>query len=369
MTFATAVLLGTPAAGQSPPTPLGPPDAVFPEPFSLLRGLRELADGRVLVTDWTDQRVLLIDARFAGSRPVGRVGAGPEEFRLPAGLLPWRGDSTLLSDVGNARLAVIAPDGRIARTIAADRPGLGYPGGADRAGRIYFTIPAWSRQDQRLPPDTVEVVRLDPATGRTEPVATVKGSTRPRNQGPRRTPGFPFVAFAAQDAWRVAEDGVLVVVRAGDYRVERVGGSTVRGPSHAYAAEPVRPTDRRAFVEDFTASSPSSGRGPGGGMGHTPKLSEAELRQMVETNEFAEVLPPFDPARVFLAPDGEVWAQRGRHAGEPAVYDRFDASGRRVGQVRVDGHRTVAGVGRRHLYVIAADADGLQTLERYRRPT
>lgn len=346
---------------------LGRPDAVLAEPFSQVRGVRELADGRVLVTDWIEERLVVIDPGFARVTPLGRTGAGPQEYRLPAALWPMAGDSTLLSDVGNGRFLVVTPQGRFARVIPTERPGLGSTSGVDAQGRLYFAMPAWARGPSRLPEDSLEVFRYDPRTDRTERLAVVKGMTPRANRGPRLTPGFPMVALAGQDAWRVLPSGDLLVVRTGDYRVERIGAAgTSSGPSHQYQPEPVRPADRTDFVRDFMARSPTSGRGPDGGMGHSPVASEAEIAQMVETNEFAATLPPFE--RALLAPDGELWVQRGRHAGAPTVWDRFDTGGRRIGQVRTAANQLVVAIGRRHLYVSATDADGLQNLERHLRP-
>jgi hypothetical protein len=46
----------------------------------------------------------------------------------------------------------------------------------------------------------------------------------------------------------------------------------------------------------------------------------------------------------------------------------FDGRGALVERVRLPASRRLAGVGVRSLYLIATDNDGLQTLERYRRP-
>jgi len=346
---------------------LGPAEAVLPEPFSQIRGVRELSSGRVLITDWIEDRLVITDPGFTRVAPLGRTGAGPQEYRLPASLLPMAADTTLLSDVGNARFQVVTPEGRFARTIPTDRPGLGSVSGVDDRGRLYYALPAWARGPGTLPPDSLEVFRHDPATGRSERVTVIKGITPPNRQGPRLTPGFPMVAFAPQDAWRVLPSGEVLVVRAGDYRVERIGpAGTTSGPSYRYQAEPVRPADRTGFVREFAARAPTSGRGPDGGMGRSPTMSESEIAQMVATNEFAAVLPPFE--RTVLAVDGELWVQRGRHVDAPAVWDRFDPAGRRIGQVRTAAHQQVVAIGRRHLYVAATDADGLQTLERHARP-
>jgi len=340
---------------------------VLAEPFSQIRGVRELSDGRVLITDWIEERLVITDRGFRTVTGLGRTGAGPQEFRLPASLLPMAADSTLLSDVGNARFIVVTPEGRFARIIATERPGLGSTAGVDAQGRLYFAMPVWARGASALPEDSVEVFRYDPRTSRTERLTVVKGTTPPAHRGPRLTPGFSMVALAAQDVWRVLATGELVVVRAGEYRVERVTAAGTRsGPSYRYQTAAVRPADKTAFVREFVSRSPTSGRGPDGGMGHTPQMSEAEIARMVETNEFAVTLPPFD--RAVLGPDGELWVQRGRHVGAPSIWDRFDATGQRIGQFTLPDGRAVVALGLRHAYVAATDADGLQSLERYLRP-
>jgi hypothetical protein len=342
--------------------------AVMRETLSQIRGVRELSDGRVIISDWIEQRLIITDSSLARPRDIGRIGAGPGEYRLPAGLLPMAADSTLLVDMGNARLAVIAPTGVITRSISPARPGMGAPGGIDAAGRIYYTVPAWSRETSALPADSVELFRRDQRTGRDERLAVVKGITMARPPGGvRSSPGFPMVAFAPQDVWAVSPSGTLIVVRSGDYRVQSISSTGIRGgPSYREPTDPVRPADRTAFVRAFVGSAPTSGKGTDGGLGHSPAMSEAEINQMVETNEFAKDLPLFD--RMLLAPDGEIWVQRGRHDGEAASYDRFNESGVRVGRVRLQPSRIARAVSQRYVYVVAADSNGIETLERYPRP-
>ncbi len=346
---------------------LGAPESVLAEPFSQLRGVRELASGALLVTDWLEQRLVLVDPGFRTATRLGRIGAGPQEYRLPSTLLPMAADSTLLVDLGNARLAVLAPDGRIARVVPADQPGLASPGGVDDRGRLYFAMPAWARGPSALPEDSIEVFRHDPRTGRTARVAIIRGMTPAANRGPRLTPGFPMIAFAPQDLWRVSPAGEVVIVRSGDYRVERVGDAGSRsGPAYRYDTEPIRPADRTHFVREFMARAPTSGRGPDGGMGLSPVPSDDEVARIAAANEFAATLPMFDAA--VLAPDGELWVQRGRHAGAAVRYDRFNPAGVRIGQVTVTAERRVVGIGQRFVYLAATDQDGLETLERHLRP-
>jgi hypothetical protein len=67
-------------------------EALFSEPFSRIAGLRELADGRVMISDRLEQAVRIID--FANSEvvEVGHVGQGPGEYRMPGDLLALPGD-------------------------------------------------------------------------------------------------------------------------------------------------------------------------------------------------------------------------------------------------------------------------------------
>lgn len=89
---------------------------------------------------------------------------------------------------------------------------------------------------------------------------------------------------------------------------------------------------------------------------------------MVGTAEWAERFPPFDAARVVAAPDGRIWVGAPVRPREPARYDLFDGQGRRVRQVEFRPGRRVASVGTRGVYAVAEDADGVQTIERYRLP-
>ena len=89
---------------------------------------------------------------------------------------------------------------------------------------------------------------------------------------------------------------------------------------------------------------------------------------MVGTAEWAERFPPFDPSRVLAAADGRIWVGAAVRPGEPARYDVFDGQGRRSLRVELGPGRRVAHVGTRGVHVVAEDADGVQTIERYPLP-
>jgi hypothetical protein len=168
----------------------------------------------------------------------------------------------------------------------------------------------------------------------------------------------------------VGADGRIAIVRAGDYHVEwrLPDGGVRRGPSHAYPQLPVTDADKRAFVIAFTQSSPMSGRGADGGLGHTPAefLRPERIAEDIRTNEFADHHPYFRPGGVWIGPGGALVVERSVAAGDPPVLDVFDGDGRLRRQVTLPAGRRLVGVGRGVLYAAAADADGLETLEVFR---
>ncbi len=142
--LAPLALWGSSAAAQSAPqVTLDTPQRAFAEPFSSVAGLRELPDGRLIVADRLEQRVVLLDPERDSVTPLGRVGGGPGEYRLPAGLFRYPDDATLLMDMGNRRFTVIAADGRLTEETFPLRHPRGFPllvRGVDREGRLYFDL-------------------------------------------------------------------------------------------------------------------------------------------------------------------------------------------------------------------------------------
>lgn len=373
LVVAVACVAPVSLAGQmAEPTPhrLGGPQAVLAEAFSAVRGTRELSSGKLLVADWIEERVALVDLDAGTVRDWVTKGPGPDEVRLPAGLVPMAGDSTLIVDLGNGRLSVLGPAGRISRTMRAERPGMEEVYGVGADGALYFPVPVWAAGASALPDDSVRLVRLDPATGTPRPVAVVQGwRSRSDIRKPSMLPRIPTVGYASRDAWTRSPNGDLVIVRGGDYHLDIVGadGRLRSGPSYAAAPRPVTEADKALFVEGFLAANPTSGRGPDGGMGHSPIPDETEIARLVSSTEFASLHPHFAGAPI-VAADGRIWVARDGARGSPRLYDVFDAAGKRVAVVELPPGRVVTAVGARGVYAVTEGALGLQTLERYPLP-
>lgn len=355
---------------------LDEPDAAYGEAFSLVTGVRELADGRLLVTDALETSLYVLDPQLESAEKLAREGQGPDEYRQPDALNPWPGDSTLMTDLGNGRLTVIAPDYRFARTIpVVQQEGMGLeivlPEGVDARGNLYYQ----PRGDGMIR-DTADVVRWDPdAGGDPRPVARVKlqdvEESTSGSGGNMRVEVRP-VPLSPRDGWAVGPDGRVAVVRVGDYHVDWVepDGTVVSGPPVAYEPVPVHRADRERWAEDMAS------RGvmmmvtdDGGSINARMRRGGGRGGPDLDSLQWPETKPPFDPERVRVAPDGHLWVSRHVPAGARPLIDVFDAEGRRVAVIELPERREVVGFGAGSVYLARGDDLGFSWLERYDRPS
>lgn len=356
---------------------LGEPSAAFGEPFSLIAGVRELSDGRLLVSDALDESLYELTPDLSAARKIGRNGQGPEEYRQPDALFALAGDSTLMTDLGNGRLAVVAPDGSLSRSIPVTQENDGellilLPAGVDRQGRFYFE----PRGDGTIR-DSAAVVRWHPAAGSADTVARIKlrdmAESASGEAGRVEVRAMP-VPLSPEDGWAAAPDGRVAVVRVADYRVEWVqpDGRLVRGPPTPWEPVRVRTADKEAWVRDLASAGlmmmitnnngqlrASMRRGGAPGRGGPD----------IDRFEWPETKPPFAASAVEVAPDGRLWVGRHVDAADRPEYDVFDGSGRRVGIVRLPAGRSLVGFGPVSVYVSRRDELDFQWLERYDLPS
>lgn len=361
------------ASRAQPVITLTRPNATLPHDFSQVRGLRELRDGRVLVTDRLEEQLGVADFAAGTFTVIARPGRGPLEYHLPTTLVPMAGDSTLLTDEGNSRLAVISPALKVVRSFALRLPGIGVPLGAravDSLGRFYLQIPGWI-SDARSRADSVWLVRYDPRHERVDTLALIKGTTSPP-QRDRRQLGIPFVPFSAQDSWTATLDGRVAIVHASDYHVEwrAPTGAVIHGPPVRAERVAVTAADRIAFTRRFIANSPIGGRDPNGGLSAASGdlLTDAKVREIASYNTFAREMGAFTGVAPIIAPDGGILVERSGHVGAPSTWDEFDRGGRHVRRLMLPAGRRLLGMGRGVAYLVAADEDGLERLERYALP-
>jgi hypothetical protein len=373
------LLLTAESAPAQEPIRFGSPDAVAAEPRGSISGIRVQQGGSVLVADGVEARLVRLSPDLVEATVIGREGQGPDEYRQPDGLFALPGDSTLMTDLGNGRLAVLAPDGSIVRTAPIARDGedggmmLVLPEATDAEGGIWFASRGGMRRQMSLD-DSVQVRRLDPATGEMKTVArlapppmTSSTSGGANNMQQRIMP----IPFGAEDAWSVGAGG-LAVVRAEPYRVERIrpDGSVVIGPEVEWEPVPVKRADQEEWLDGLTGGlsvmvseengvrNTSFSRG-----GSRPPGMDAE------SFEWPETKPAISSrgARIDFA--GRVWVRRNVKAGEPPLYDVFDPEGRRTGQVELPPDRTLVGFSQDYVYLARTDELDFRWLERYAEPT
>ncbi|MFW6088768.1 MAG: hypothetical protein ACODAB_03375 [Gemmatimonadota bacterium] len=354
---------------------LGNPVAASAKPFSAVAGLREMSDGSLLLADGLEGRLLRVSGDLTSAATIGRKGAGPREYETPDALYPLAADSTLMVDLGNGRLSVLAPDASIVRSLpiaGGSGPGMTImlPGGVDTAGRVYFRQMG---EPGAGPPDSATVARFDPATDRTVSIARIKlpemsvqtrGGSNDREQMMRPVPLSP------QDAWTATPDGRLAVARSagGAYWLELHGPDGVaRGPRIDYEPVRVRNDDREAWVAALAGALGVSVEMENGrqrttfSRGGAPSMDPDDL-------EWPELKPAFPGGALRVGPGGRFWLERHVAAGEPQTFDVLDSAGRRVGSVRLPEGRRLAGLGEDGVYLSRTDPLDFVWLERYDLP-
>lgn len=368
--------------------------ATFPESFGFLQSVRELPDGRVLVADPLGGLLTALDPATGAMTDVGREGGGPGEWRQPDAVYPLPGDSTLLVDLGNARLSVLDPAGAFVDSYPmalpaageAEAPGPGgleilQPRATDGQGRIYYQARRGVRAGPggRAPatPDSMEVRRWDRGDDPPGRVAGLRppalATTSSGSGGTMQVRARP-VPLAPQDDWAVAEDGRVALVRAEPYRVEWLhpDGRLVSGPEIQYRPVRVRDAEKERWLE-----------GLGGGLAVTMSVQNGSVstqfrrggaplpgmdRGDADDYEWPATLPAFRAGGARVDPNGRLWVERYGPVGDPTEYDVFDRRGRRIAGIRLPAGRRIIGFGRGAVYAVHVDELGLNWLEVYDPP-
>jgi hypothetical protein len=361
---------------------LGAPDRRLSVEFTRITGFYELRDGRVLVSDRGEELVVVADFATGRATPIGRKGSGPGEYRLPSRIIAWTGDSLLLNDGGNTRLAVIGPDLRIHRSFSLNIPNVPTtlaPRVVDTRGRMYLQVPLWAASSFGDRGDSVPVVRITPSPSRQSgsggEVEILTWVLLTADPGPVKY-GLPYIPFTPQDGWTVTRDGNLLLVRSNDYHVERWADRsvTVRGAPVATPRIPVTRADQVAYTRRFLEGSTMGGRGGANtapsGESNMPSdwLTEEQVNRLVETNKFAAVKAPITDAVPLLSPAGELWVERSVAYGAASEWDVFNAAGVMVKRVRLPLNRRLLSLGARSVYLLSVDDDGFERVESHPMP-
>jgi len=228
-----ALMLATSASGHAQASvALRPSDARSNESFNYIAGVRELADGTVLVVDARDTRVAAVNFSNGVVRTIGRRGSGPGEYRSPARIFALANDSSLLTENGG-RWFLMSGDS-IVRALRGDdavmtrafgRMALG----ADARGGVLALSISTAGPTRPTPFDSVPLARISRSDGAVQSLAVLRPlmsrSSAPdmesRAEGPGGGSAKKYVLPAGGTDHVVAFcDGWTAVVRRDPFAVE-----------------------------------------------------------------------------------------------------------------------------------------------------
>ena len=387
---AIALLAAIPMAiaAQNPPLRvISKMELEYAEPFSCVSGIRELSDGRIIVSDVREKTVQLIDLKKGTATKIGREGQGPGEWSTPQGVFAAPGDTSLLWDPQNRRFLTIHPNGSVGKEVAVDLGGgargaimTSMPRGIDAMGRLYYQGSGFVFNEGQPPTqlDSAPILRYDRRTAKLDTVSFIQlpksdvqtsgsaGTVQIRMTGPN--------PFAPQRAWAVAPDGRIAFIYPEPYRVEWLSPNRTRtpGPEIRYDRLKLTEADKAPVQTPNCGVTISFGDGGGaGGRGAVQATTRAIAGGAAGApprTDYPEYKPPFLPrfGGAVVAPNGELWVGRSRGPTDPPIYDVFDARGQLTGRVQLPKGTRISGFGNGTLYLFRMDDDDLVYLQRYR---
>jgi hypothetical protein len=350
------------AAQGAPKLSLKPADAKLDEEFTRITGIRELADGRVLVADGKEVRLVVADLRAGTVEKIGRTGSGPGEYNRLNRIFALTRDSTLVGDAGNRRWLLM--DGaRIVATLSAEVPAVRAASatllGTDRTGHALSTTFAPNRPGElNAFGESLFVVRTARSTGHADTVARLRPvssriSVRRGSDGTVLGVAIQKPPFAADEQTLLFDDGWMAVARLEPYRVEwrSPDGRAALGAPLPFTKVRLDDAAKRSFLAELVASGARVDTAPS------------------SRDDWPEVLPPFTADALVAAPDGRLLIQRTQtHAATATRYDMVDRSGVLAGVLAIAKNEQIIGFGPRAVYVAVTDDDGIQRIQRHPWP-
>jgi hypothetical protein len=351
------------AAQQIPTIPLPAANAVHPHEFTGITSLRELSDGRVLVTDGREQRLLVLDFRTGTSREIGRKGRGPNEYSNVGFVHAIAGDSSIMADFSQRRWLLFHRDSIVA-TVPPDNPASQAAGGvllgADGLGRVVLRKdpPIRDGTTFQTERDSGALVLISRRTGRADTVTRVRLAprrlTQKTNADGRITESSRMVTqlLPAEEDYELFPDGALAVARLDPFRVDwrLPDGRWIRGDSIPVRKIAFDARERRAY----------EARNPG----PPPQLPPGfELPPA----EYPRFVPPFPTSQgVMAGPRGQLLVRRTKSADFPTMtYLLIDRTGKVVGTFTLSNRESVVGASSTAIYISEKDEDDLIRLRRH----
>lgn len=298
--------------------------------FSRISSVRELGDGRVLVTDGLEKQLSVVDFQKSTSSPLGRIGDGPGEYRTPGALFALPGDSTWLVDLMAGRWLVlkgVAFAGVITSNDPPIRDGARNPVGLDHTGNALIIQAVRDLDGVRGTvrtgdADSTWVVRVDRRTGVADSLTKMR--VRPSRIAVAGGKDVSSVLIqmnplAAGEQAVMFPDGTVAVARLDPYHVDWYSpkGGRTSGPPLPFQAVAVDAAEKAAAMKRMARD---------GGAPAEPETIPDWPQVMAPFPNAArlhlapnEVVVGFGPSRVYVATTDDDGIQHSRRHPLPRI--------------------------------------------------
>lgn len=335
---------------------LPPPTDRSTEEFSSISSVRELKDGRIVVADRRDARIVALNMRSGAVTPIGRKGDGPNEYSSIVPVWPIGGDSSLMIFPGSRWLllngaSIVATLSPLDPAVAATR---GVVRGTNAVGAV-FTASALGVGGAYG--DSTPLIRINRGSGKVDTITKLKGVAVKRANEPGNPEG-PGYFMTSIPALQVTEqtipfpDGWIAIVRLDPYRVDwrSPAGAWTLGAPLPFTKIAMNDPEKQEYMQRIAAR---DGK---------PVQAPATL------NGWPATIPPFvSPVSVFAAPDGR--AVIGRLSSTKFPNTRYDIVGRNgalASQLELAANEKIVGFGNgTTVYVATTDDNGIQLIARH----
>jgi hypothetical protein len=358
--IACSVWLAAPLAAQRIPViRLAPAEAVHSQEFTSITSVRELRDGRALVGDFMEDRILLLDFSSGATREIGRIGRGPREFSMVMPISALAGDSSLMVDLNGHRWLLFHADS-IVDVVPPDHPAIVASQTlihrADTLGWALLFRPAPRAAGARgvSARDSSILARVHRTSGRMDTVAKIRPIAIRIAYGERAQTTAPAQLMPSAEGFAYFPDGVLAIARLDPFRVDwrLPDGRWQRGDS--LPVPPIRVTarERRAWEERMSG---------------VRRVDVPGAPPPPATTDFPAFVPPFEVDGLMAGPRGLLFVRRYRSADVPAnSYFVIDRSNRILGTFTLAPRERLEGASDRYLYISVRDEDDILRLRRHR---
>lgn len=363
----STLLAATLAAQPVRRIPVGPANATLATEFVGITSVREIAGGRVLVTDAREQQLYVADFLSQHAEKLGRKGKGPGEWSNLGVVLATVADSSIIGDPTNRRWLLLH-GAKIVGEVPTDHPAVqateGVVTDVDRMGRVLVTRapPLRSGTTVFTRADSSALVLVNQKSGRADTVAKVRMMPYRREHvvdvdgRVQYSMGFATEPNALAESARLFPDGWVAVVRLESLRVDwrSPTGLWTYGNALPLREERVDEAERRAIQARYD-----------------------EARAQARRNGWPEPVPPVFPATLpittrdpgLATSDGRLLLLRRASASNPSTrYLVINRRGEIDGEIVMGARESIVGFGVRTLYIAFRDADDIQFLRRHPWP-